>query len=89
MASSLLLSSRKSDSVLGTFESDAFHLSLRSDTELSQLHQYGYHRIPHIGESSDNIAPVRVASYVARGADCDSIFVQQTIMRVHTCVCEH
>lgn len=58
MDSSRLLSTRKSSNVLGTFESDAFHLSLRSDTELSKLHQYGYHRIPHIGESLDIIAPV-------------------------------
>ena len=51
MASSRLLASRKSDTVLGTFESDAFLLSLRDDTELCLLHEYGYHRIPHIGAS--------------------------------------
>ena len=61
MAASTLLSLRKSDVVLGTFESDAFLLSLRNDTELSLLHEYGYHRIPHIGEPISQLEIVSVS----------------------------
>jgi hypothetical protein len=43
------LSLQKDAVVLGTYETDAFILSLRRRDEFAATHSFGYHRIPHIG----------------------------------------
>lgn len=40
---------QKDPVVLGTYESSAFILSLRDPEEFRSIHNFGYHRIPHIG----------------------------------------
>ena len=40
---------RKNKCVSGTFENNAFILSLKDDDEFSTLHTFGYHRVPLIG----------------------------------------
>ena len=47
-----LLSMRKDAVVLGTYESDAFLLSLRRRDEFASTHSFGYHRVPHVGRCS-------------------------------------
>ena len=44
-----LLSRQKDPVVLGTYESDAFVLSLRRPDEFASTHSFGYHRTPHVG----------------------------------------
>ena len=44
-----LLSLRKNSPVVGTYEPNAFILSMRKDGDLDTLHSYGIHSIPHIG----------------------------------------
>lgn len=44
------LSLQKDAAVLGTYESNAFILSLRRRDEFSTTHSFGYHRVPHIGK---------------------------------------
>lgn len=46
-----ILSRQKDAVVLGTYESNAFILSLRRRDEFSTTHSFGYHRVPHIGTS--------------------------------------
>ena len=43
------LSRQKDAVVLGTYESNAFILSLRDKDEFATTHSFGYHRVPHIG----------------------------------------
>ena len=45
-----VLSRQKDAVVLGTYESNAFILSLRRRDEFSTTHSFGYHRVPHIGK---------------------------------------
>ena len=50
-----VLEARKDAVILGTLESAAFILSLRSGDEFSEVHSSGYHRVPHIGEWAPTI----------------------------------
>ena len=45
------LSRQKDAVVMGTYESNAFVLSLRRRDEFATTHSFGYHRVPHIGLS--------------------------------------
>ena len=55
------LSLQKDAVVLGTYETDAFILSLRRRDEFAATHSFGYHRIPHIGVLSySSSAPTNV-----------------------------
>lgn len=45
-----ILDMPKDATVLGTYETSAFILSLKDRNEFSRLHPSGYHCIPHIGE---------------------------------------
>lgn len=45
-----LLDKEKLCPVIGTYEPNAFLLSLREDDDLSSVHSYGIHCVPHIGK---------------------------------------
>lgn len=45
-----LLDKEKFCPVIGTYEPNAFLLSLREDDDLSSVHSYGIHCVPHIGK---------------------------------------
>lgn len=45
-----LLDIEKLCPVVGTCEPNAFLLSLREDDDLSSVHSYGIHCVPHIGK---------------------------------------
>jgi len=45
-----ILSERKNKCTAGTFDSNAFILSLKDKNEFSTLHSYGYHRVPLVGK---------------------------------------
>lgn len=47
------LSLQKDAAVLGTYESNAFILSLRRRDEFFTTHSFGYHRVPHVGKLWD------------------------------------
>jgi len=80
-----LLSERKNDSTAGTFESNAFILSLKDKNEFSTLHSFGYHRVPLVGQSIDIIYYVYLWSVISLKTHnhCNSQeFMESTI----TCV---
>lgn len=66
------LSLLKDAVVLGTYETDAFVLSLRERDEFAATHSFGYHRIPHIGVllyvtcSANNVGEVVLHSELDR-----------------------
>ena len=71
-----LLDRQKDSVVLGTYETSAFILSLRSPEEFTSIHSFGYHRIPHIGEwSRATVTSLNI-----------SFFSDVLVVLVHMCV---
>lgn len=86
------LSLQKDAVVLGTYETDAFVLSLRERDEFAATHSFGYHRIPHIGVllyvtcSANNVGEVVYHSELDRtyvyAAACEHMLITCTWRRL-------
>ena len=69
---------QKDAAVLGTYETDAFILSLRRRDEFAATHRFGYHRIPHIG----------VLGYCS-SSPADAVYSGGADMIISLLACEH